>query len=776
MSLSSRSSPTSLLLRTSRLFSLPRPLPTPALEIPSSTGQYRASDTATLPHPTHQAIATPASSHHRGDWGLKRPLPNKVVKRSDAVIKVLGVDTPDHITEFESAAGEVRSVRKFGELGVNFVAKNEGPGSAEGKRSVFEDDIDVTDPDVARTRNRADRRWKNQGPWIAGMSEGEFQKWVSKAIAGRKAEWDEFLTKHFAEKEFERLQREAREAGKWFGPLESASPVVRAGLVVEEAEREARRMVVEAPVEEAEEARVKGEGLVARAKEEKELFEAEARRWTAPAEAERTMKEARGLAFAETRKIFDQMIEVAKRRQTEVNESGSDEEVSAVESAVASLQQARAAYVLEARRMQAPDVALRTIREARSQALAANPEDVDVVRILHATVDKALSRAQDTMDRSLTEAARNAARALEGTAAEKATPSGIAATVASATTSLQTEQSRRATIQRDWESSLLTSLQPQPFSLPDILKSLRASHAKDVLSSSLTALITQFLDLPALHKTDSPLQNGTSGSAGTRFLSTLSTDFNLNVGATDTAPPTTHPAAGLSYLRTNAIMENHPVHGPQAARSPISARVLAARNSAKSKNQYALLGVAGFVASDPKGGEFKKSNPGGIETHFDPAATLDEATPGGGKIWIHPTSASVDEAGRIKLNIVRAEREAVAVKTETTEEIVAERTAPIRFGAGGSGPGSSLLPPERAVGGGIGEGWFGDKARDVVPKANYGSALPDFKRLEADRQLARKGLGIGGARGGGRVRGFEGMDEGDETLRRIEEIARSRKR
>nr|OQO23257.1 hypothetical protein B0A51_08509 [Rachicladosporium sp. CCFEE 5018] len=767
MSLSPRSSPTSLLLRTSRLFSLPRPLPTPALETPSSTGQYRASDTATLPHPTHQAIATPASSHHRGDWGLKRPLPNKVVKRSDAVIKVLGVDTPDHITEFESAAGEVRSVRKFGELGVNFVAKNEGPGSAEGKRSVFEDDIDVTDPDVVRSRNGADRRWKNQGPWIAGMSEGEFQKWVNKAIAGRKAEWDEFLTKHFAEKEFERLKREAREAGKWFGPLESASPVVRAGLVVEEAEREARRMVVEAPVDGAEEARVKGEELVARAKDRKEQFEAEARRWTAPAEAERAMKEARGQAFAETRKSFDLMIEVATRRLTEVNESGSDEEVEAVKSAVASLQQARAAYVLEARRLQAPDVALRTIREARRQALEVNPEDIDVVRILHATVDKALSKAQDMMDRSLTEAARNAARVLEDTAAEEATPSSVASLTASATASLQAEQSRRATIQRDWESSLLTSLQPRPSTLPDILKSLRASHAKDVLSSSLTALITQFLDLPALHKTGSPLQDGNST---TRFLSALTTDYNL--GATDAAPPTTHPAAGLSYLRTNAIMENHPVHGPQAARSPISARVLAARNSAKSKNQYALLGVAGFVTSDPKGGEFKKSNPGGIE-ELDPAATMDEATPGGGKIWIHPTSASVDEAGRIKLNIVRAEREAVAVKTETTEEIVAERT---RFGGSGSGPVSSLLPPERFESGGSGEGWFGDKPRDVVPKANYGSSLPDFKRLEADRHLARKGLGIGGARRGGRVKGFEGMDEGDETLRRIEEIARSGRR
>ncbi|KAK6440258.1 hypothetical protein LTR95_003523 [Oleoguttula sp. CCFEE 5521] len=718
---------------------------------------------------------TPASSHHRGDWGLKRPLPNKVVKRSDAVIKVLGVDTPDHITEFESAAGEVRSVRKFGELGVNFVCKNEGPGSAEGKKSVFEIDVDVTDPDFARTRSGADRRWKNQGPWIAGMSEGEFQKWVNKAIAGMKAEWDAFLTKHFAEKEFERLKREAREAGKWFGPLESASPVVRAGLVVEEAEREARRMMVEAPVDGAEEAREKGDQLVARAKEEREQFEAEARRWMAPAEAERAMKEARGLAFAETRKVFDQMIEVARRRLSEVNESGSDEEVSAVESAVASLQQARAAYVLEARRLQAPDVALRTIREARSQALEANPEDIDVVRILHATVDKALSRAQDAMDRSLTQAAQNAAHVLEDTSADGATPSGIASIVASATTSLQTEQSRRAAIQRDWESSLLTSLQPRPASLPDILKSLRASHATNVLSSSLTALITQFLDLPALHKTDSPLQNGTAGSANTRFLSTLTTDFNL--GATDAAPPTTHPSAGLSYLRTNAIMENHPVHGPQAARSPIAARVLAARNSAKGKNQYALLGVAGFVASDPKGGEFKRANPGGIETEIDPAATLDEATPGGGKIWIHPTSASVDEAGRIKLNIVRAEREAVAVKTETTDEIIAERNMPARFGGGGSGPGSSLLPPERNKSGGVGSGWFGGGARDVVSKANYGSALPDFKRLEADRQLARKGLGAGvGRGGGGRVRGFEGMDEGDETLRRIEEMAGLRKR
>ncbi|KAI7149897.1 hypothetical protein KC352_g28834, partial [Hortaea werneckii] len=105
------SSPTARLLQSSRLFSLPRPLPQPHIENITSTGVYRASDSATLPYPTHQAIATTASSRSRGDWGLKRALPKKATQdTSTPHIRVSAQDTPEHITDFGSAADHTQTL------------------------------------------------------------------------------------------------------------------------------------------------------------------------------------------------------------------------------------------------------------------------------------------------------------------------------------------------------------------------------------------------------------------------------------------------------------------------------------------------------------------------------------------------------------------------------------------------------------------------------------------------------------------------------------------
>lgn len=67
----SETAPTAQLLRSSRLFSLPPPLPRPKQEDRRGTG-VETSDTAITPYPTYQIITTPGSSRSRGDWGLKR--------------------------------------------------------------------------------------------------------------------------------------------------------------------------------------------------------------------------------------------------------------------------------------------------------------------------------------------------------------------------------------------------------------------------------------------------------------------------------------------------------------------------------------------------------------------------------------------------------------------------------------------------------------------------------------------------------------------------------
>ena len=139
-------SPTARLLQSSRLFSLPRPLPQPAYDGLTSTGMYRTSDTATQPYPTLQAIATPASSHSRGDWGLKRPLPGKTTRGSSTpYIRISAQDTVEHITDFGSAADHTQTAAKWRELGVPVLAKQGRSGAKAAAMSVFEEGADNTE-------------------------------------------------------------------------------------------------------------------------------------------------------------------------------------------------------------------------------------------------------------------------------------------------------------------------------------------------------------------------------------------------------------------------------------------------------------------------------------------------------------------------------------------------------------------------------------------------------------------------------------------------------
>lgn len=100
-------------------------------------------------------------------------------------------------------------------------------------------------------------------------------------------------------------------------------------------------------------------------------------------------------------------------------------------------------------------------------------------------------------------------------------------------------------------------------------------------------------------------------------------------------PPITHPSAGLSYLRSAAFLENHPVYGPQQKSRAVRARILTVKTDAQT-----AVGVAGFVSPSPVG----KSNFGSTAQH-------DHRTPGGPKTWVHVTSAQVDSAGRALVHL-----------------------------------------------------------------------------------------------------------------------------
>ncbi|XPT00404.1 hypothetical protein M3J09_009557 [Ascochyta lentis] len=234
-------SPTANLLRNSRLFSLPNPLPRPSVGETHGAGVTKASDSATLPYPTHQAITTTKSSLARGDWGLKRNLParSRLLQTSDPVLRITQLDTIEHVTDFDSAADHVRTRQKWEEMGVPMM---KGMAhlrafdlSGTPPSGAFERRDDTTSYDTplgldenalylqalqrnktARDRRAAAahtpqpftpfkpppvdadvhnaRRWKHDGPWLPGQSADDFAAYLSRDIAKRRRDFDAYLT------------------------------------------------------------------------------------------------------------------------------------------------------------------------------------------------------------------------------------------------------------------------------------------------------------------------------------------------------------------------------------------------------------------------------------------------------------------------------------------------------------------------------------------------------------------------------------------------------
>lgn len=211
-----RLSPTAHLLRTSRLFSLPSPLPQP-VENFNVTTKY-GSDTATLPYPRRAAIETTQSSLPKGDWGLKRALPLKsTTKTTTPLIRIGDVDSIYHITDFDSAADHTQTLRKWQEIGMpismpsNLPRRATKPGYRGDFQSVFESNIDNTNEAAGELDAQ---RWKFKGPWLAGQTEGDFQKYVLKTVKKRKLDFREFLRECLSEKTAARQRRDSIEQGQ----------------------------------------------------------------------------------------------------------------------------------------------------------------------------------------------------------------------------------------------------------------------------------------------------------------------------------------------------------------------------------------------------------------------------------------------------------------------------------------------------------------------------------------------------------------------------------
>lgn len=153
----------------------------------------------------------------------------------------------------------------------------------------------------------------------------------------------------------------------------------------------------------------------------------------------------------------------------------------------------------------------------------------------------------------------------------------------------------------------------------------------------LYQLISQFLDLAPIDY------------EGLDHLEALQPNQSKEVNSIDPyakyGPPITHPSAGLSYLRTAAFLDNHPVYGPQRQQAPIQARVLGITDHAGAK-----AAVGGFVA-----------NP---NMNVGKAVGVEYLSPGGTKWWAHVASAQVDSTGRIMLQLKAAQVKDTLVQQE----------------------------------------------------------------------------------------------------------------
>ncbi|KAK3192152.1 hypothetical protein K4F52_001781 [Lecanicillium sp. MT-2017a] len=227
-------SPGGALLRTSRMFSVPKPLAES-----QATNLHMAdhkSATMTKPYPQSQSITSPLSSREKGDWGFKRPFPLKTTMgTSTPLVRVKSIDAVESVTDFASAADHTLSLEKFQELHLAMSVprvkeKVFGSSSVSQQsmfpKSVFEEDLDVTDFDNGGRTD--DRGWKFRGPWLARMTQGDFMQYLNKQVRPKRAQFRALLRNKLAEDITANQNAAAMDQGKPAPPAVLAKDVTDA--------------------------------------------------------------------------------------------------------------------------------------------------------------------------------------------------------------------------------------------------------------------------------------------------------------------------------------------------------------------------------------------------------------------------------------------------------------------------------------------------------------------------------------------------------------------
>lgn len=148
------------------------------------------------------------------------------------MLRVKAIDTIEQITDYSSATDHGMTLRKFQELHMPLTARRPAGGdhrdntSTMGlpQKSVFEDSLDVTDIPEEKRAEAVDNRWKFTGPWLAGMTQGEFNKWLVKEVRPKRPAFREFLKKKIAHELHAAAAKEALDkAGEQPPPINPSS-------------------------------------------------------------------------------------------------------------------------------------------------------------------------------------------------------------------------------------------------------------------------------------------------------------------------------------------------------------------------------------------------------------------------------------------------------------------------------------------------------------------------------------------------------------------------
>ncbi|KAJ2997367.1 hypothetical protein NUW58_g672 [Xylaria curta] len=221
-------SPGAALLRSSRMFSMPNPIPATGGDYSSATKHHSAS--STIPYPTHLTVTTPSTSRVNGDWGFKRPLPLKTTtKQTLPLVRIRQMDSTEHVTDFQSASDHTMTLKKFQELNLPIsvpparVADRDAV--ARHPKSVFEEDRDITAIEPEQAQSIENKRWKFKGPWLAGMTDGQFKKWLEKNVRSRRTEFRAFLKEIYAKELTEERRSQAIQNTQPVPPDTTASDI-----------------------------------------------------------------------------------------------------------------------------------------------------------------------------------------------------------------------------------------------------------------------------------------------------------------------------------------------------------------------------------------------------------------------------------------------------------------------------------------------------------------------------------------------------------------------